>query len=187
MHWSRHLATVVLAAATGTAAGGAAWAAEGHVDVGELIADGFTSFDSRLTLGGDVTAVWSPHRYLGLALETGVAAARLPYGQSDEPAKLGNSDNIVESFTLLPRLMFGPRFVPTPNISLGVSVGSTWLWSSAGSDLAFIPYPTASVALQIKFGPGARYGVRAAFSYMHLWFGHDRAVLAPTVAFTWSY
>ena len=163
-------------------------AAEAHVGVGALIADGFTSFDARPTIGGDVTAVWSPHRHLELGLEAGLAGTRLPYGgYSDEPAKLGFGDNAVESFTLLPRLMFGPRFVPAPNVSLGVSVGSTWLWSRAGSAFVIIPYPTAGVALQIKLGPEARYGVRAAFSYMHVWFGHDKAVLAPTVAFTWAY
>jgi hypothetical protein len=184
MGWSRQLALMLVAS---IGAGGEAGGAEAQVGVGAVIADGFTSFDSRPIVGGGVTAVWSPAHYLELGLEGGVAGTRLPYGQSDGPAKLGLSDNIVESFTLLPRVMFGPRFVPTPNVALGLAVGSTWLWSSAGAGLAIVPYPTASVALQIKLGSEARYGLRAAFSYMHLWFSHDKAVLAPTIAFTWAY
>jgi len=49
-----------------------------------------------------------------------------------------------------------------------------------------IPYPTASVALESRFGANGRYGVRAAFSYMHFWFKAGDALMISTLAFTWG-
>jgi hypothetical protein len=187
MTTSRLLAVLSLAVALGGASSNAGAAqVEGHVETGALVPEGFSSFDMRPTFGGDVTGVWSPLRYLGLGLEAGIDGTSLPYAQSDEPAKIGGMDNLTEGITVRPRLMFGPRFVPAPTASLGMSVGSTWLWYRAGSNFAIIPYPTVSGALQLKRSPDGRYGVRVAVSYMHVWFGHDKALLGTTLAFTWS-
>jgi hypothetical protein len=180
---------VALTLAVGTsAAGHVADAAqvEAHMETGMLVPEGFSSFGMRPTFGGDVTRVWSPLCSLGLGLEAGIDGTMLPYAQSDEPAKLGGMDNLTEGITVRPRLMFGPRFVPAPTASLGVSVGSTWLWYRAGSALAIIPYPTVSAALQLKPGAGGRYGVRLAVSYMYIWASHDKALLGITLAFTWG-
>jgi hypothetical protein len=183
----RPLAVLSLAVAIGGPSPNARAAqVEGHVETGVLVPEGFSSFAMRPTLGGDVTKVWSPLRYLGLGLEAGIDGTSLPYAQSDEPAKLGGMDNLTEGVTLRPRLMFGPRFVPAPAASVAVSVGSTWLWYRAGANLAIIPYPTVSGALQLKLGPDGRYGVRVGASYMHVWFGHDKALLGTTLAFVWS-
>jgi hypothetical protein len=102
------------------------------------------------------------------------------------PARVGGADNLTEGFTVRPRLMFGPRFVPVPTASLGVSVGGTWLWYQAASDLVIIPYPTVSTAVQLKPGAGGRYGVRLAVSYMYIWSSNDKALLGITLAFTWG-
>jgi len=134
-----------------------------------------------------VTKVWSPLRHLGLGFEAGIDGTMLPYSQAgDLPAKLGGGDNLTEHVTLRPRLMFGPRFIPAPTVSLGASVGGTWLWYQGGADLVIIPYPTVSAALQLKPGAGGRYGVRVAVNYMYIWASHDKALLGMTLAFTWG-
>lgn len=184
---SRMLPALTMAvAAVGAAPDAGAAQVEGHFETGVLVPEGFSSFDMRPTVGGDVTKVWSPVRHLGLGLEVGIDGTELPLSGTDGPAKLGGMDFLTESIVLQPRLMFGPRFVPSPLASLGVSGGSTWLWSQAGSGLAIVPYPTVSGAMQFKFGPGSRYGVRVAVSYTHLWFTHDKALLGTTLAFTWG-
>jgi hypothetical protein len=156
-----------------------------QVEVGTLITQHIVTFDSRPTVAAGVTWVWSPLGHLALGLETAVAGTVLPFGHTDEAPKISVSSS-EQSFTLLPRLMLGPRFVPVPNLWLGVSVGGTWIWSRPGADLAIIPYPTAGVATGIRFGQDDRFGLRVAFSYVHYWFAHDAALLAPTLAFTWS-
>jgi hypothetical protein len=192
MSRSRHLATLTLSLAIGAAARDArAGSVDRHVELGVVIAKGIRSFSARPTLGADLTKVWSPADRLELGFEAGCAATSLPYGRSDGPAMITYISNTEESLTLLPRLMFGPRFVPASNVWLGVSVGASWLWSGASSEFAIVPYPTATAAIETWFGPDERFGLRAAFSYMHYWFGNGddlsrNALLAPSLAFAWT-
>lgn len=162
-----------------------------HLGMGVLLPKGIRSFSARPTLSGDLTKVWWPADRLELGLEAGVAATLLPYGRSDGPGMITALDNRHDSLTLLPRVMFGPRIVPASNVWLGVSLGATWLWSGASTELAIVPYPTASASIETRFGPDERFGLRASFSYMHYWFGNGNdamrnALLAPSLAFAWS-
>jgi hypothetical protein len=182
----------MLALAIGVAARDArAGGVDRHVELGVVIAKGIRSFSARPTLGGDLTKVWSPSDQLELGFEAGAALTGLPYGRSDGPAMITHTDNTEEAFTLMPRLMFGPRFVPASNVRLGVSLGATWLWSAPAGELSIVPYPTANGALETWFGPNERFGLRAAFSYMHYWFGNGddltrNALMTSSLAFAWT-
>jgi hypothetical protein len=194
MTWCRRVVILTLGLAVAVAAVARDARADDidrHIAAGVLLPKGIRTFSARPTLGGDLTKVWSPADHLELGFEAGVAVTSLPYGRSDGPGMITYNDNHSDSLTLLPRLMFGPRFVPTSNVCLGVSVGTTWLWSGASTELAFVPFPTASVAVETWFGPDARFGLRASFSYMHYWFGNGNdalrnALLAPSLAFAWA-
>jgi hypothetical protein len=180
------VAISIAAAARDAGAGGA----DRHLGMGVLLPKGIRSFSARPTLSGDLTKVWSPADRLELGLEAGLAATSLPYGRSDGPGLITDLDNRHDSLTLLPRVMFGPRIVAASNVCLGMSLGATWLWS-ASTDLAIVPYPTASASIETWFGPDGRFGLRASFSYMHYWFanGNDamrNALLAPSLAFSWA-
>jgi len=193
MNRRRHVAILTLALAlAGAASDARAGTVDRHVGVGLFIPKGIRSFDLRPALAADLTKVWSPGDHLDLGFEGGVALTTFPYGRSDGPGMITYLDNTSDSPTLLPRLMFGPRVVPASNFSLGVAVGFTWLWSGASADLAIVAYPTASAAFETWFGPDERFGVRAAVSYMHYWFGNGNdvmrnALISPTLAFAWSY
>jgi hypothetical protein len=188
----RHVATLTLVLAAAVVMGDArARSVDWHVGVGVLLPKGIRSFSVRPTLGADLTKVWSPARRLDLGFEAGVAATSLPYGRSDGPGMIRYLDNTQESFTLLPHLLFGPRFVAASDVWLGVSIGPTWLWSGPSEGYVIVPFPTASAAIETWFGPDKHFGLRAAFSYMHYWFGNGNdvmrnALLAPSISFAWT-
>jgi hypothetical protein len=185
----RYVAIVLLTVAVGST-GREARAAEfvRHVEPGVLIGKNYPGFELRPALGGDVTTWWAPLDRVGIGLETGVAITRLPYNTDAEglgmlgTSNVGNSENI----TLLPRLMVGPRVALLPGLSLGGSVGSTWIWAGPVSEFVVIPYPTASAAIETRFGAQGRYGVRIAASYTYDWRGHGKAIIASTIAFSWQ-
>jgi hypothetical protein len=184
----RYLAALTLAAAAwGAARDARAVVVEGHMEPGALIARGFTEIDKKPTFGADVNVWWSPLRHLDIGLETGGSITMLPFGQFYEEASLGergSSDALRESPVLLPRAMFGARVVPLSGISVGAFAGASWLVSGPAAEFAFVPHPSAGVAVQAKFGPGKRYGVRAAVNYIRLSWGGE--FVMPTIAFTWG-
>jgi hypothetical protein len=159
-----------------------------HVEPGVLIGKNYPGFELRPALGGDVTTWWAPLDRIRIGLETGVAITRLPYNTDAEglgklgTSSVGNSENI----TLLPRLMVGPRVLLLRALSLGGSVGSTWMWAGPVSEFVVIPYPTASAAIETRFGAQGRYGIRVAASYAYDWRGHGKAIIASTIAFSWQ-
>lgn len=184
-----YLAIVLLAVAVwGTAHEARAAEFVRHVEAGVLIGKNYSRFELRPALGGDITTWWAPLDRIGVGLETGVAITRLPYNTDGEGVGMlgtgfvGNSENI----TLLPRLLVGPRVLLPRGLSLGGSVGSTWLWASPVSEFGVIPYPTASAAIETRFGAQGRYGIRIAASYLYDWRGHGKAIIASTIAFSWQ-
>ncbi len=82
--------------------------------------------------------------------------------------------------------MFGARLFALPNTSVGAFVGASWLVAGVLGEHSVLPYPTAGAAIETKFGPGARYGVRVAVNYVHFWTGTGKKFVMPTLAFTWG-
>jgi len=162
---------------------------EGHLEPGAIVASGFEEIDKRPTLGGDVTVWWRLHRRFDIGHQTGMAVTSLPYGSYDgEPyiGRRGYPDDLRESVTWVPRTMFGARLFALPNASVGTFVGASWLVAGVLGEHSVLPYPTAGAAIETKFGPGARYGVRVAVNYVHFWTGTGKNFVMPTFAFTWG-
>jgi hypothetical protein len=116
-----------------------------------------------------------------------MAVTRFPYSSNDGEPVLGRpgvDGPLRESVTFMPRMMVGAR-VGGPAASIGLFVGSTQLLGALG-EFGVIPLPTGSVAVETRFGADRRYGVRAAFSYVHFWFGDGRGFMTTTLAFTWG-
>jgi len=185
----RHLAALALALTLAAAARDArAGQRVGHLEPGLIVARGFEAIDVKPTVGGDVTTWWSLSRHFDLGLETGLAFTEFPYSSSDgEPVlgKPGVDGPLRDSLTLLPRMMFGPRVRLPAATSIGLSLGATHIVGALG-EFSVIPYPTGSVAVEKRFGDEGHFGVRAAFSYMHFWFGDAKAFMTSTLAFAWS-
>jgi hypothetical protein len=161
---------------------------EGHLEPGAIVASGFGEIDKRPTLGGDVTVWWRLHRRLDIGHQTGMAVTSLPYGGFDgEPyiGERGSPPDLRESATFLPRTMFGARLFALSNTSLGAFVGASWLMAGVLGERSVLPYPTAGAAIETKFGPGARYGVRVAVNYVYFW-TNGKTFVMPTLAFTWG-
>jgi hypothetical protein len=174
---------------------GASWRARGaaverHLEPGVLVGRGFPEIGALPTFGGDITCWWSPTAHLDLGLEIGGAVTLLPYGNTDgEPVvgrRGGDSQTLNRDVTFLPRVMFGTRAFLSPGVWAGLFMGHTQIASGELGAFSVIPYPTASVALESRFGANGRYGVRAAFSYMHFWFKAGDALMISTLAFTWG-
>ena len=155
-----------------------------------LVGQGFPEIGTLPTFGGDITTWWSPAAHLDLGLETGAAVTLLPYGSNDGEPILGkrgvDSQGVKRDVTFLPRVMLGTRAFVLPGVWAGLFVGHTQIVSGELGRFSVIPYPTVSVAVEARFGANGRYGVRAAFSYMHFWFNEGDALMTSTLAFTWG-
>jgi hypothetical protein len=188
---TRHVAaltlglTLTLAAAARDAGAGQR---VGHLEPGLLVARGFEAIDVKPTVGGDVTSWWSPSQHFDLGLETGLAFTRFPYSSNDGEPVLGEpgvDGPLRDSLTLLPRMMFGARVRLPAATAIGLSVGATHIVGALG-EFSVIPHPTGCVAVEKWFGEGGRVGVRAAFSYVHFWFGDGKGFMASTVALAFT-
>jgi hypothetical protein len=192
MNARRRLAALTLAAAAWVAARDArdARAAQvvGHVEPGVIIPRGFPALGVRPTAGGDVTVWWSPSARFDLGLESGIAATVFRYSNPDGEPFLGeyvDRSSLLEDFTLLPRVMFGARLHLTAATSIAASVGLSHIWAVGFGEYVLIPFPTAAVAAETRFGAGGRYGLRAAFSTLTYDFD-GRALMSATLAFAWG-
>jgi hypothetical protein len=180
--------TLALALAAGVAgAGRAARAAdvEGHIDTGLVMGFNVGQLKAPYMIGGDVSTWWSPRADLQVGLQTGIGITYAPYGDgTDGPAPIGKVGD--DGVTLLPRALFGARIPLWHATTLGAFVGSTFIVAPDMGAYSAMPYPTASIALDSKFGPPGRFGLRASLSYIQFIYGDtSRVILSPALAFSW--
>jgi hypothetical protein len=185
----RHLAALTVTLAIAAAARDArAGKTVGHVEPGILVGRGFEAINVKPTFGGDITTTWSMSSAFDLVLESGLALTTLPASSNDgEPVlgKPGVDGPLQDIITLLPRMMFGARLRLPAATSVSLLAGATHIVGPIG-EVFVIPFPTGSVAVEKWFGDGGRFGVRAAFSYMHFWFDNAKGFMTSTVAFAFS-
>jgi hypothetical protein len=153
---------------------------ERDVEAGVLIGIG-TETTTRPVGRGDVNVWWAPHPSFQLGLQMGSGMTVLSYRCE------GGCSGVTTRLTLLPGLLFGSRLFVTPSIALRASVGMTFLFvvSDGGGEFS-PPFPTEGLAVDIKFGTTAPWGLRAGIAYIHSPYGFDIGLLMPTLALVWN-
>jgi hypothetical protein len=164
---------------------------EGSVGAGLVVARGFSELKQRPTVGADATHWWAPTTGLELGLQMGGDVTSFPYGNADGEPDLGNRSGyapsiLTESITLMPRLLFGARRALGESAGLALYAGPTFLVSEQLGLFSIIPHPTISLAVDIKFGAGSRFGIRAGVSYLYFWLATTPpSFVTPSLALTW--